>query len=452
MSFPKNFAWGAATASYQIEGAAFDDGKGLSVWDMFCRKEGTIWNQQTGDVACDHYHRSQEDVALMKTIGLNAYRFSVAWARVLPNGVGAINDKGLAFYDRLVDELLAANIVPYVTLFHWDYPYEPYCRGGWLNSDSANWFAEYTRIVVDKLSDRVQHWITLNEPQCFIGLGHQDARHAPGDRLGLAQILRAAHNTLLAHGKAVQVIRARARKQAIIGYAPVDRGFIPATHAPADIEAARRAKFAISGKNVWNTTWFSDPIFFKKYPDEGMALFGSAVPEIGAHDMDIIGQPVDFYGVNIYQGEIARADANGEPEILPFPVGHPLTAFRWYVTPEALYWGPRFYWERYRQPIIITENGISNIDWVSLDGQVHDPQRIDFTRRYLLELDRAIQDGVDVRGYFHWTLTDNFEWAEGVKERFGLIYTNFVTQQRILKDSAHWYKQVIATNGASLHD
>ena len=450
MSFPENFVWGAATASYQIEGAAFEDGKGLSVWDTFCRKGGTIWNDQTGDVACDHYHRYQEDVALMKEIGLHAYRFSISWPRVMPNGVGAVNEKGLAFYDRLIDALLAANVQPYVTLFHWDYPYELYCRGGWLNPDSSDWFAEYTRVIVDKLSDRVQNWMTLNEPQCFIGLALQEGRHAPGDRLGFAQILRAAHNGLLAHGKSTQVIRARARKTPAIGYAPVGRGFMPATNAPADIEAAQRAQFSITAKDVWNSTWFSDPIFFKKYPDDGIALFADAAPEIGANDMEIIGQPVDFYGVNIYQGQIACAGANGEPEIVPFPVGHPLTAFRWYVTPDALYWGPRFYWERYRKPIVITENGMSNIDWISTDGRVHDPQRIDFTRSYLLALERAIADGVDVRGYFHWTLMDNFEWAEGVKERFGLIFTDYATQKRILKDSAYWYREAIATNGANL--
>ncbi len=451
MTFPKNFVWGAATASYQVEGAAREDGKGLSVWDTFCRKGGTIWNDQTGDIASDHYHRYQGDVELMRTMGLKAYRFSIGWPRVLPEGVGALSSSGLDFYDRLVDALLQAGITPYVTLFHWDYPYALYQRGGWLNPDSPEWFTEYTRVIVDRLSDRVQNWMTLNEPQCFIGYGHHEGRHAPGDRWGLAQVLQAAHNALLAHGKAVQVIRARAKSAPFIGYAPASTPIIPATESATDLDAARYAQFAITQKNVFNSSWFADPIFLGQYPEDGLAMFGQDAPSIGANDMATIAQPLDFYGVNIYQGRIVRASPEGAPETVPFPVGHPLTAFRWYVTPSAMYWGPRWFWERYRKPIIITENGISNVDWVSMDGAVHDPQRIDFTRRYLLELERAVNDGVDVRGYFHWTLIDNFEWAEGVKERFGLVYVDYQTQQRILKDSAHWYRDVIATNGACLH-
>jgi len=452
MTFPKGFVWGAAAASYQVEGAAYEDGKGLSVWDMFCRKQGTIWNGQSGDVACDHYHRYKGDVALMKEIGLHAYRLSISWPRVIPDGTGAVNPQGLAFYERLVDELLAANIQPYVTLFHWDYPYELYCRGGWLNPDSSNWFADYACVVVDKLSDRVKHWMTLNEPSCFIGIGHMEGQHAPGDRLGFAQVLRATHNALLAHGKAAQAIRATSRGACQIGFAPVGAVAIPATDKPEDIQAARQAMFSITERNVWSNTWWMDPIFFGKYPGDGLKLFGRDVPPIRPGDLETICQPLDFFGFNHYQGQTYRAGTNEQPEHVPYPVGHPLTAFRSYVTPESLYWGPRFFAERYKLPIVVTENGMSNVDWVALDGKVHDPQRIDFTRRYLLQLEKALADGIDVRGYFYWSIMDNFEWAEGFKERFGLIYVDYPTQKRILKDSAYWYQQVIATNGASLNE
>jgi beta-glucosidase len=451
MIFPKGFVWGTATASYQIEGAAFEDGRGLSVWDMFCRRPGAVWNGQSGETACDHYHRYREDVALMKAMGLSAYRFSVSWPRVLPKGTGAVNPKGLAFYDHLVDDLLAANIAPYVTLFHWDYPYDLFCRGGWLNRDSADWFADYTAVMVDKLSDRVRHWITFNEPQCFIGLGHSEGKHAPGEKLEFSQVLQSAHHVLLAHGKASQVIRARAKLAADVGYASVGIIRIPATDSPMDIEAARQSMFAVPmDANLWNNSWWIDPILLGRYPANALEMYGARAPKIQSGDMETIHQPVDFLGANIYSGERVRAGKDQQPETVLYPDGFPLTAFRWYVEPAAMYWGPKFYAERYQRPILITENGMSNVDWVSLDGGVHDSIRIDFLRRYLRELGRAIQDGVDVRGYFHWSLLDNFEWAEGFKERFGLVYVDFATQKRIPKDSANWYKDVVASNGQAV--
>ncbi len=450
MEFPKSFVWGAAAASYQVEGAAFADGKGASVWDMFCRKPGAIRNGENGDVACDHYHRFKEDVALMKQIGLKAYRLSVAWPRLLPDGTGKINPAGLAFYDALVDELLAVGIQPYVTLFHWDFPYELYLRGGWLNPDSPDWFADYTRVVVERLSDRVQHWMTLNEPQCFIGSGHQDGEDAPGDRLGLSECLLAAQHALLAHGKAVQVIRSSARRTPVVGIAPVGVTYLPASDSPADIAAARQAMFSVSRQNFWNNTWWTDPVFFKRYPEDGLALFGKAVPAYSERDMETIGQPLDFYAANIYNGHYVRAGADGQPEPAPYPTGMAHTASRWPVTPQVLYWGPRFLWERHHLPVLITENGLANPDWVAQDGQVHDPQRIDFTARYLAALGQAIREGVEVSGYFHWSIMDNFEWTYGYLLRFGLIYVDFNTQQRLLKDSARWYAQVIASNGGNL--
>ena len=458
MTFPNNFTWGAATASYQIEGAAYEDGKGLSVWDMMCRNPGRIWEGQTGEIACDHYHRYKEDVSLMKAIGLKAYRLSLSWPRIMPAGTGAVNEKGLEFYDKLVDELLAAGIEPWVTLFHWDLPYELYCRGHWLNPDMPNWFADYTRVVVDKLSDRVTNWMTLNEPQCFIGLALQLGMHAPGDRLALPEVLRAGHHTLLSHGRAVQVIRASAKSPAQIGWAPVGVATIPASDSAADVEAARKAMFTIEyrsatgtpGVDVWNNAWWGDPVALGKYPDDGLEAYGNAVPKFSEDDMKTISEPIDFYGANIYNGATIRAGDDGRPEKPGRADGFPITALKWGVTPDCLYWAPKFLHERYKLPIVITENGMSNADWVSLDGKVHDPLRIDFLQRYLLALGRAIQDGVDVRGYFLWSIMDNFEWAEGFKERLGIIHVDYPTQKRTLKDSAYWYQKVIESNGTHL--
>jgi beta-glucosidase len=450
MSFGKGFKWGAATASYQVEGGVDADGRGPSVWDMMCRKENAIWSKQTGDVACDHYHRYREDVRLMRDIGLKAYRFSVSWSRVFPEGTGKVNARGLAFYDRLVDELLKAGVEPFLTLFHWDYPYALYTRGGWLNPDSPDWFADYATTLASKLGDRVTHWMTHNEPQCFIGLGHQQGTHAPGDRLGWTEVLRATHHALLAHGKGVRAIRAAAPRRVKVGMAPV--GFVqaPASESKADVAAARQAMFSITSPSVWCNTWWMDPMFLGEYPADGLKVMEPYLPRIGKRDMKIIHAPVDFCGVNIYSAERVRAGADGQPETVSLPDGHPLTAFSWTVVPESLYWGPRFLYERYGKPIYITENGMANADWVSVDGAVHDPQRIDFTTRYLRELERAVTDGADVRGYFHWTLMDNFEWAEGFQRRFGLIFVDYPTGRRIPKDSAAWYAEVIRTNGAVL--
>jgi len=452
MAFPKDFVWGAAAASYQLEGGAFEDGKGLSVWDVFCRKEGAVWQGHTGDVACDHYHRYREDVALMKALGLKGYRLSISWPRVLPEGVGAVNEKGLDFYERLVDELLAAGVEPWVTLFHWDYPFELFCRGGWLSPDSPAWFAEYTRAVVERLSDRVSHWMTLNEPQCFIGLGHQTGIHAPGLRLGMMEVLRAAHNALLAHGMSVQAIRAGAKSEPQVGMAPASRVCVPASEEPADVEAARRAMFSVASRDMFNNTWWLDPIFFGRYPEDGLELFGRDAPEVRQGDMETISQPLDFFGCNIYNGRTVRAGEDGRPEGVPLPPGYAIThQGDWPVVPASLYWGPRFFYERYGLPVVITENGHQNLDSVALDGRVHDPQRIDYLNRYLLELERAVGDGVDVRGYFTWTIMDNFEWAYGYKIRVGLVYVDYTTLERVPKDSFYWYRKVIATNGASLH-
>jgi beta-glucosidase len=451
LSFPQNFTWGVATAAYQIEGAAYKAGGGESVWDMLCRRPGAVADGENGDVACDHYHRFRADVALMQDLGIQGYRLSLSWPRILPNGTGRVHAEGLDFYDQLVDALLAAGIAPYVTLFHWDYPYDLYCRGGWLNRDSADWFADYTQIVVDKLSDRVQHWMTLNEPQCFVGLGHQTGIHAPGDKFAQREVLRVAHHALLAHGRAVQVIRASAKAAPTIGYAPVGVARIPATDSAADIAAARRATCEMNSPSLWNSPWWLDPVFLGRYPEDGLAIYGADGPPIQPGDMEIIGQPLDFCGCNIYHDVTYQAGADGKPEQVPYPSGLGRTSMQWPVTPDALYWGARFFWERYGKPIIVTENGLANNDWIALDGGVHDPQRIDFLNRYLLAFERAAADGVDIRGYFQWSFMDNFEWAEGYKQRFGLVHVDYQTQKRTPKDSALWYRDVIRSNGANLH-
>ena len=451
MKFPNDFVWGVAAASYQVEGAAYEDGKGLSVWDMMCRKEGTIWSGQSGDVACDHYHRYKEDVALMKSFGIQAYRLSISWPRVLPSGAGEVNPAGLEFYNRLIDSLLEANITPYVTLFHWDYPYELYCRGGWLNPDSPNWFADYAGLMAGRLGDRVTHWMTYNEPQCFIGLGHQEGRHAPGDRLGLTEVLLAAHHALLGHGKGVMAIRAASKLPAQIGIAMVGINAIPATETQPDIEAANLEMGSVTTRNVFSNTWWLDPIFFGKYPEDGLKLYGTAAPSVKAGEMDTINQPMDFLGINMYTGGTVRQGPNGI-EHLPLQIGHPLNALKWPLCPEVLNWGPRFFYARYKLPIFITENGSSENDWVSVDGKVHDPGRIDYTHRYLLELRKAIQAGVPVKGYFHWSIMDNFEWSDGFKERLGLIFIDYPTLKRIPKDSAFWYQKVIGSHGEYLEE
>lgn len=450
VSFSKDYVWGAATAAYQIEGAAFEDNKGLSIWDNSCKINEFVKDGHTGAIACDHYHKYKEDVQLMKKLDLNAYRLSISWPRVLPDGIGKVNEIGLDFYDRLIDELLVSGITPYVTLFHWDFPHELFLKGGWLNSDSSNWFAQYTRVIAERLSDRVSHWITQNEPQCYIGLGHESGVHAPGLKLSNSDILLAAHNSLLAHGKSVQVLRQFSKITCEIGYAPVGVTSFPDTNSLEDIDAARAHMFNITAPNQWGNTWWMDPVILGKYPKDGLEIMEEWLPKIGAGDMKTINQPLDFLGVNIYNGTRVKMGESSCPEIIESKVGHRQTLNRWSVTPESLYWGPKFFYERYGKPILITENGMSNIDWVSLDGKVHDPQRIDFLHRYLKELKRASEDGVSIKGYFVWSLMDNFEWTEGYNERFGLIHVDYETGNRTIKDSGYWYKTIIDSNGESL--
>lgn len=449
MAFRSDFAWGGASSAYQIEGAAYEDGKGLSLWDMFCRQKGRILNNATGDVACDHYHRYREDVAIMKELGYKAYRFSVSWPRIIPEGSGAVNEKGLDFYDRLLDSLGEAGIVPYATLFHWDYPYTLFRLGGWMNPDSPKWFADYASAVAKRLGDRLKNFFTLNEPQVFIGLCYDELDHAPGIPMPIWDTLLMAHNILLAHGKAVQCLRSLV-PGAKIGWAPTGKAHYPVSNDPMDIEAARKACFNIPEKPFWSLSLWNDPVFLGKYPDELFTRYGQYMPKIADGDMEIISQKMDFLGINIYNGSPVRCDGRGGYEFLGRKQGYAYTALKWPITPEALYWGPFFLWERYGKPIYITENGLSCHDVVSLDGKVHDPNRIDFVTRHLRCLRKASEDGADIRGYFHWCVTDNFEWASGYMDRFGMVFCDFETQERIIKDSGYWYRDVIKSNGENL--
>ncbi len=453
-AFPKTFAWGVATAAYQIEGAAAEDGKGPSVWDVFCKKPGAVFEGHTGDVACDHYHRYKEDVALMKRLGVSSYRFSISWPRVLPEGTGTPNPKGFDFYNRLLDELQGAGIAPLCTLFHWDFPQALYKRGGWLNRDVAGWFADYAGLVADKLGDRIKDWVTQNEPQCFIGMALRDGVHAPGDKLKDPDYLTAAHNGMRAHAKAVQALRARTKgdgKGVRIGYVLSAQLTQPATEKAEDVEAARWANFAVRDRNQWNNSWWTDPVLLGRYPEDGVKLYGKDMPAFKAGDLDEMKEPLDFLGLNIYKADMWRRGDDGKPVAVSLPPGYPRSAVDWQsITPAALYWGPRFFHERYRLPLSITENGLSTRDQVFLDGKVHDPQRIDYMHRALLELGRAVKDGVPVTGYYAWSLLDNFEWSDGYKQRFGLTYVDYQTQRRIPKDSFDWYRRVIASGGGSL--
>ncbi|WP_309381044.1 GH1 family beta-glucosidase [Cerasicoccus frondis] len=455
MSFKPDMIWGAATASYQIEGGWNADGKGASVWDRMARWPGKVKHGDTGNVACDHFNRYPEDVALMSELGLKAYRLSLSWPRIMPSGKGAVNQAGLDFYNRLIDTLLEANITPWVTLFHWDYPLDLFYEGGWMNPASPDWFEAYTEVAVKSLGDRVKHWITHNEPQMFIGLGHEVGEHAPGMKHPRPDLVRMIHNTLLAHGKACLKIREHV-EDAQVGWATANGAYL--VEDPSDAEVVAKAKedqfdYVETGVMAFQPAVWNDPAFFGKYPENYLKLHGCSLPKGWEDDMAIIQQPQDFSGLNTYnsgreyyrneQGQIAYR----EPD--DYGPGSPRTHFHWPVTPGSLYWTPVTFYERYGKPIAILENGLSGGDWVHTDGKCHDYHRIDFLTRYLSELRRAAQDGVDVAAYFQWSMLDNFEWAEGYDHRFGLVHIDFETLKRTPKDSYYWYQDVIKSNGSN---
>ena len=440
MGFPKNFLWGAATASYQIEGAWNEDGKGANIWDEFTHQKGHILYEATGDKACDHYHRFKDDIKLMKQMGLKAYRFSVSWARIIPDGDGKVNQAGIDFYTKLIDELLKNGIEPFMTIYHWDLPYALHLKGGWLNPQSSDWFEYYTTVIAQTFGKKVKHFITFNEPSVFIGLGYETGDHAPGYKLQTKEILLAASNVLLAHGKAVKVLRDNI-PQAQIGITLATQPQIPVSKK--DEENAYKTYFneGLAGC-IWGMPLWVDPIVFGKFPKKLVREAGELFPKLTKKQMEIISRKIDFIGINIYEGRyngnFIRKD------------GYPHNELGWDIFPEALQWGIKHNYKRYGLPVYITENGITCHDWVSLDGKVHDPNRIDFLARYLKGMKEAATEGADVRGYFYWSLMDNFEWAKGYNPRFGLVHVDYETQKRTLKDSALWYKDVIESNGKYL--
>ena len=452
MKFKKDFVWGVATASFQIEGAYNEDGRGKDIWGDYCSIPGKIFENHNGDVACDHYHRYKEDVAIMREMGIKAYRFSIAWARIFPNGVGEINAKGVEFYHNLIDELIKNDIEPYVTLFHWDLPLALAERGGWLNDDSVNWFSEYAKFFGTEYGDKVKYIMTFNEPQCTIGLGLQQGIHAPGLKLSPTEVLKATHNLLKAHGAAIKELR-KVAPNTELGIAPTCGVALPISESKKDIEIARKRYFDIlplTDSYVWSVSLFLDPIVLGDYPKKYYELYKDCLPKISKEDLELINQPIDFLGQNIYNGYLVTEDENGNFVYPKKKVGFDHTDISWPITPSALYWGPRFICERYNLPFYITENGLACHDVVSLDEKVHDPNRIDFLNRYLREYSRASSEGYDIRGYFQWSLMDNFEWCEGYSKRFGMVHVDFETQKRTIKDSGYWYKSVIENNGENL--
>src|SRR5687768_7794358 len=431
-NFPSNFLWGVSTAAYQIEGAVAEDGRGRSIWDTFAHTPGRVRDGDTGDVACDHYHRWPEDVALLTDLGVDAYRFSIAWPRVQPDGSGPVNPKGLDFYDRLVDELQARGIAAVPTLFHWDLPQALEDAGGWLNRDTGHRFAEYAAVVVDRLGDRVSRWITLNEPIVHMAQGYAFGTHAPGREL-MFEALPVAHHQLLGHGLAVRALRAGGATEVMItnNCTPV----LPASGSEADVAAAE----VYDG---FHNRLFLDPVLLGETP----LLDGAPCVQDG--DREIIATPLDALGINYYNPTRVAAAPEGSP--LPFetvPIeGVPTTAFGWPVVPDGLRGllvGLRDRYAGALPPIYITESGCSTVDEVTPDGQIHDTARIDYLDGHLRALHEAIGEGVDVRGYFVWSLLDNFEWAEGYRQRFGLVRVDYETQRRTPKDSFSWLRAAL---------
>jgi beta-glucosidase len=431
--FPHNFLWGAATASYQIEGAWNEDGKGESIWDHFSHTPGKVANGDTGDVACDYYHRYQDDIALMRQLDLKAYRFSTSWPRVLPAGRALVNPVGLDFYDRLVDRLLAANIEPFLTLYHWDLPQALQEIGGWTNRDVCYDFADYAAVMVKRLSDRVRYWTTFNEPSVVAFDGYLVGKHAPGIQ-DFNTSIQVVHNLLVAHGLAVQAMRGvdpLIQAGIVLNLWPSD----PASDSPED-EAAAEASWQRS------ETLFLDPLFRAHYPVAVMQASTGYLPVIRPGDMSLISQKLDFVGINFYSRHLVSTHG----KITPVP-GSEYSEMGWEVCASALRrLLCRINRDYHLPPVYITENGAAFVDEVAPDGKIHDPRRLDYLRQHFIQTRLAMQDGVDVRGYFVWSLLDNFEWAHGYSKRFGLVRVDFDTQQRTVKDSGEWYGRVIATN------
>jgi beta-glucosidase len=442
--FPANFLWGTATSSYQIEGAWQEDGKGESIWDRFSHTPGKIVDGTTGDTACDHYHRYRDDVALMTSLGLQAYRFSISWPRILPAGRGQVNEKGLDFYGRLVDTLLEANITPFATLYHWDLPQALEDQGGWPARASVEAFVEYADVATRYLGDRVKHWITFNEPFVSAFVGYQYAHHAPG-LADTGAALRCAHHHLLAHGRAVPVIRQNA-PEAEVGMTLNISLPMPASPSAADAARSRHGDGHVN-------RWFLDPLYGRHYPADMVAYyrqqFGETFDFVQDGDFEEMAVLTDFLGVNYYTRHVMRDE--DAPDNLPqteFESTEKRTEMDWEVYPEGMYWTlNRLHFDYQPGKFYITENGASYSDGPDENGRVRDVRRQTYLRDHFAAAQRAIANGVPLAGYFVWSFLDNFEWGHGYRQRFGLVWVDFETQERILKDSALWYKQVIAQNG-----
>lgn len=453
ISFPDSFLWGTATASYQIEGAWNEDGKGLSIWDVFAHNPKNISDGSNGDIACDHYHKYEEDIELMSNLHYDAYRFSIAWARIFPSGKGEINQKGVDFYDRLIDLLLKKGIIPFVTIFHWDLPYELQKEGGFLNSEISNYYADYTAFLIKKYGDRVKYWITLNEPYIFSVLGHFTGEHAPGIK-SLPAFFVSTHNLLLSHGKGV--IAAKGINDKIkIG---ITNNNSPVVHIKEILNQEMKSK-DIKAKNFANSifnTMYLDPIFYGKYPKEVSFFIKLFNKKISLEkDLKIINQKIDFLGVNNYSRTVIKTIPN---PIFKFQIegaenkewAKELTEMKWEIVPESFYDILKYLWENYCKkaniPIYVTENGAAFKDIVE-GNKVNDIKRVNFLKSYIKYMKKAMDEGVDVRGYFVWSFIDNFEWAHGKTKRFGLVYTDYETQKRIIKESGYWYSKLCKEHG-----
>ena len=442
--FPSGFLWGTATSAYQIEGAVNEDERGPSIWDRYAHTRGTILDQSNADVANDHYHRYKEDVQLIKALGVKAYRFSIAWPRVFPEGAGSPNPKGLDFYNRLIDELLANGIEPFETMYHWDLPQTLQDRlGGWMSRDTSKAFADYVGYAAERLSDRVKHVFTINECRRFVYSGYGAGPDAPGLKLSQPELNQVLHNVALGHGLAVQAVRAHARTGTRVGPAENVVVCIPAIETPANIRAAEIATRELNAG-------YLTVMLEGKYTDGFLAYAGKNAPKYTAEDLRIISSPVDFVGLNVYTPNhyVAAADNESGFSLVPFPATFPRMDSTWLkIGPEAMYWAPRNVaklWDV--KSIYITENGTSAIDQPTADGNIYDVDRIMYLRNYLTHLQRATSEGVPVQGYFLWSLMDNFEWSDGFEKRFGLYWVDFKTQRRTPKLSASFYREIIEQN------
>jgi beta-glucosidase len=435
--FPRDFKWGVATAAYQVEGAVDRDGRGESIWDRFVRTSGTIIDGQTGDTTCNSYELYKDDVSLLKLLNVRAYRFSIAWSRIVPDGIGSINQPGLDYYERLIDALLEANITPFVTLYHWDLPQCLQDRGGWENRDTAAAFADYAQVVVRRFGDRVEHWITHNEPWCTTFLGHYKGILAPGIR-NLKTALQVSHHVLLSHGIAVSAMRAAVSKPLQIGIAPNMEPAVPASSTPEDSAAAQRY-------DGFFTRWFFDPLVGRSYPEDMWAYYGDCVPAIKQTDLKTISVPIDFVGVNYYNRYVAKHDPAADvphTRNIPSPT-RARTADR-EIFSEGLYTVlTRLHQDYGFKAIYVSENGAAYPDAPDEHGCIHDTYRIRFLQEHFAQAANAIKAGVPLKGYFVWTLMDNFEWMAGFTLRYGLAYTDFATGKRTLKSSGNWLNAYI---------